>query len=58
MTSEEVVLNAYKNGHLSLEESLQLIRDIKGANQSFIYPQVIPTYNPNDWRVTTTTYHD
>ena len=53
MTSEEIILNAYKNGQLTLNEALQLLRDIKG-NQPYIYPyypQIIysdNTPNPND----------
>lgn len=35
MTSEEIILNAYKTGHLTLEESLQLLRDI---NRGYVYP--------------------
>jgi len=64
MTSEEIILNAYKTGHLTLEESLQLLKDIKGC-QPYIYPyypQIIYsdkfTYNPNNWKVTSTTTHD
>lgn len=57
MNSEEIILNAYKNGQLTLNEALQLLRDIKG-NQPYIYPyypQIIysdNTPNPNDWKVT------
>lgn len=36
MTSEEIILNAYKREHLTLEESLQLLKDIK--HQSWVYP--------------------
>jgi hypothetical protein len=40
MTSEEIILNAYKTGHLTLEECLQLLRDI---NRGYVYP-FYPTY--------------
>lgn len=65
MTSEEIILNTYKSGHLTLEEAVQLIKDIKPIIYPY-YPQIYPnypwiiysdkfTYNPDDWRVTSTT---
>lgn len=63
MTSEEIILNTYKAGHLTLEEAVQLIKDIKPTIYPY-YPQITYSdefkYNPNDWKVTstTTTSHD
>lgn len=69
MTSEEIILNSYKAGHLTLDEAVQLIKDIKPTVYPY-YPQIYPNYpwviysdekyNPDDWRVTstTTTSHD
>lgn len=65
MTSEEIILNTYKSGHLTLEEAVQLIKDIKPTFYPY-YPQIYPNYpwiiysdefkyNPDDWRVTSTT---
>lgn len=48
MTSEEIIL---KNEHLIINETLQLLRDIKG-NQFCIYSDKTP--NPNDWKITCT----
>lgn len=58
MTSEEIILNAYKTGHLTLDEAVQLIKDIKPTVYPY-YPQIIYSdefkYNPDDWKVTSTT---
>ena len=54
MTSEEIILNAYKNGRLTLEESVQLLRDIK-SNYQWIYPYYPTiTYEKPDFTVTCT----
>ena len=54
MNSEEIILNAYKNGHLTLEESVQLLRDIKNNNR-WIYPYYPTiTYEKPDFTVTCT----
>ena len=53
MNSEEIILNAYKNGHLTLEESVQLLRDIK--NNRWVYPYYPTiTYEKPDFTVTCT----
>lgn len=54
MNSEEIILNAYKNGHLTLEESVQLLRDIKNNNR-WVYPYYPTiTYEKPDFTVTCT----
>ena len=54
MNSEEIILNAYKNGHLTLEESVQLLRDIK-SNYQLVYPYYPTiTYEKPDFTVTCT----
>ena len=52
MNSEEIILNAYKNGHLTLEESVQLLRDIKSQWVYPYYPTI--TYEKPDFTVTCT----
>ena len=53
MNSEEIILNAYKNGHLTLEESVQLLRDIKSTRWIYPYYPTI-TYEKPDFTVTCT----
>ena len=55
MNSEEIILNAYKNGHLTLEESVQLLRDIKSQWVYPYYPYYPTiTYEKPDFTVTCT----
>ena len=50
MNSEEIILNAYKEGKLTLEESCQLLKDIRGIYQFPIYPQYpVITYKDNEF---------
>ena len=56
MNSEEIILNAYKNGHLTLEESVQLLRDVK-SNYPWVYPYY-PTITYEKPDVTITCIND
>ena len=52
MNSDEIILNAYKEGRLTLAESIQLLRDIKG-NDRWIYPYYPTiTYEKPDFTIT------
>lgn len=46
MNSEEIILNAYKEGRLTLAESIQLLRDIKSYPLPY-YPQI--TYKDSEF---------
>lgn len=61
MTKTEIILNAFKEDRLSLEEATTLLQD---NYSNYKYPEIgfnkpyfltDKTFNPNDWRVTSTT---
>lgn len=59
MTKIEIILNAFKENRLSLEEATTLLQD---DYSNYKYPEIgfkpytltDKTFNPNDWRVTST----
>lgn len=54
-SSDEIILNAYKEGRLTLAESIQLLRDIRSTYQ-WVYPTHDPTitYEKPDFTITCT----
>lgn len=50
--SDEIILNAYKEGRLTLAESTQLLRDIR-SNDRWVYPYYPTiTYEKPDFTIT------